>query len=112
MDITTNMKKQKAWDYAICITDLPTLSNNKTVVCDIDLTNNIALISLPALGAINLKQKLRHFISFVIQYMYSNGSDNNLLNSQHFKLTKFTTVTPNEEDKNKNHPIRTTEENN
>ncbi|MGO2833073.1 MAG: hypothetical protein ACTIBX_03070 [Staphylococcus saprophyticus] len=103
MDITTNMKKQKAWDYAICITDLPNLSNNKTVVCDIDLTNNIALISLPALGAINLKQKLRNFISFVIQYMHSNGSDNNLLNSQHFKLTKFTTVTPNEEDKNKNH---------
>lgn len=103
MDIATNMKKQKEWDYAICITDLPNLSNNKTVVCDIDIANQIALISLPALGAINLKQKLRHFISSVIQYMNSNGSDTTLFNRRHFKLTKFKTVIPNEEDKNKNH---------
>lgn len=103
MDIATNMKKQKEWDYAICITDLPNFSNRKTVICDINYDNNIALISLPVLGAITLKKKLKHFITYVIQLLQNSGSDKQLLNKQHFKLTQFNTVIPNEEAQDQNH---------
>ncbi len=103
MDIAANMKKQKQWDYAVCITDLPNFSNHKTVVCDINYDNNIALISLPVLGSIKLKKKLKHFITYVIQLLHNGSSDQQLLNKRDFKLTQFNTVIPNEDTDDQNH---------
>lgn len=102
LDIASNIKKQKNWDYTICITDLPSLSNNKTVICDINLDDKTSLISVPALGAVNLKHKLRHFITFIVKYFFTSGSDKSLLKSKYFKLTKFNEVIPNEDNKQDN----------
>lgn len=55
MDIISNMKKQKEWDIAICITDLPSISDNKVVLSDIHTEKKTALLSLPALGMWNVK---------------------------------------------------------
>lgn len=96
LDIAANIKKQKNWDYTICITDLPNFSKNKSALCDVDFDNKTALLSLPALGAFKLKNKLRECLIFIIEYLHTPDKNQFDLNSKYFKLTQFNEVIPNE----------------
>ncbi|AYX90697.1 MULTISPECIES: hypothetical protein [Staphylococcus] len=104
LDIASNMKQQKNWDYTICITDLPNFSKNKSALCDIDFDTKTALLSLPALGNFKLKEKLRQCLIFIIEYLHSSGRNKNTLNFKHFKLTQFKEVIP--KDNNENYRSR------
>jgi hypothetical protein len=47
------------WDLAVAITDLPLRRNRRPAARDISRTHGIGLVSLPALGAFNLRPRLR-----------------------------------------------------
>lgn len=97
LDLIKDKKNQNNWDYVICVTDLPSISGKKAVVCDINTDTHSAFLSLPALGVINLKKKLKSFLAFVLNYMYRKEDDVDLLKNKGFKFAKISKVTPNED---------------
>ena len=50
--------REHQWDYVVCLTDLPSISDNKVVVSDFNSDKHVAMLSLPSLGFIDLKRKL------------------------------------------------------
>src|SRR5699024_11697319 len=46
LDFAANIKKQKNWDYTICITDLHNFSKNKSVLCDFNFDYKTSLLTL------------------------------------------------------------------
>ena len=47
------------WDLAVCITDAPLRIGTRPVVADASATHRVALISLPALGAVQTRRRAR-----------------------------------------------------
>jgi hypothetical protein len=47
------------WDIAVCITDAPVRIGRRPVVADASATHGVALISLPALGAVQTRRRAR-----------------------------------------------------
>jgi hypothetical protein len=47
------------WDLGIVVTDLPLQAGSRTVERHVSPTHGIAVVSLPALGAVHLRQRLR-----------------------------------------------------
>lgn len=47
------------WDMAVCITDAPLRIGTRPVVADASATHGAALISLPALGAVQTRRRAR-----------------------------------------------------
>ncbi|HST38983.1 MAG TPA: hypothetical protein VLK58_05725 [Conexibacter sp.] len=47
----------EGWDLAIVLTDLPLRSGRRPVVADASATHGVALLSLPALGAVGLRRR-------------------------------------------------------
>ena len=49
----------EGWDLAICLTDLPVYRDGTIVVADVSAKRGVAGISLPVLGALRLRPKVR-----------------------------------------------------
>jgi len=49
----------RAWDVMVCLTDLPIRLEGRTVVAEVALGESISLVSLPALGAVNIDRRVR-----------------------------------------------------
>lgn len=99
VDFANKIKEKNDWDYAICITDLPSMSNAKTVVSDLSSENKTGLISLPALGWIKLQKKLCHSLLFMVKsFYYSTQFTNNIYIKDYKKAMpeKIKKVEPNE----------------
>jgi hypothetical protein len=47
------------WDMAVCVTDAPLRIGTRPVVADASATHGVALISLPALGAVQTRRRAR-----------------------------------------------------
>lgn len=95
IDYAYKKKRKNEWDYSICITDLPSFSNNKTVLSDINLQKQTAMVSLPALGVFRIKHKLCSIIMDIVSYIYET-SKNKFRNSpfKKFFSPKIKGVTP------------------
>lgn len=72
VDKAEQIKNEKHWDFAICVTDLPSISGKKVVVSDFNNEKQVAMLSLPSLGAIDLKRKLISSITTMIEQLYYN----------------------------------------
>lgn len=48
-----------SWDVMVCLTDLPIRFEGRTVVAEVALGEPISLVSLPALGAVNIDRRVR-----------------------------------------------------
>lgn len=99
MDYTYERKQKKEWDYSISVTDLPSFSNNKTVLSDISFQNKTAMISLPALGIYRLKHKLCSALVDILYYLYME-SETEITNNPPFQKlssTQVKGVTPSED---------------
>lgn len=49
----------RSWDVMVCLTDLPIRLGGRTVVAEVALAEQISLVSLPALGAVNIHRRVR-----------------------------------------------------
>jgi len=49
----------RAWDVMVCLTDLPIRMDGRTVVAEVALGEQISLVSVPALGAVNIDRRVR-----------------------------------------------------
>lgn len=70
VDKAAKLKEQHQWDYVICLTDLPSISDNKVVISDYNSEKQVAMLSLPSLGVIDLKRKLIKTVTSLIEQLY------------------------------------------
>ena len=57
MDLASERKRQRGWDFAVCITDFPLVINRRPIVADACSKRNVAVVSLPAFGAMALRRR-------------------------------------------------------
>jgi hypothetical protein len=57
IDLTRARLLRDGWDLAVCITDAPLRTGRRPVVADASATHGVALISLPALGAVQTRRR-------------------------------------------------------
>lgn len=74
LDKVTEFKENNDWDFVICLTDLPSISGRRVVVSDFNNDEQIAMLSLPSLGWIDLKRKLISSITAMIEQLYYDQS--------------------------------------
>lgn len=66
-DKAIKLKQNNNWDYVICLTDLPQFLDDNVVLADINKDQNIAFISIPALGVFPMKQRVCMIIYQIIK---------------------------------------------
>jgi hypothetical protein len=59
IDAARERMLREGWDLAVVLTDLPLRIGRRPVVADASATHGVALISLPALGAVQLRRRAR-----------------------------------------------------
>lgn len=64
------IKKSNNWDYVISLTDLPIFFKESIILSNVDINEKIALISLPALGAMPTKKKVKKTIHEMVKELY------------------------------------------
>ncbi|MEU1916020.1 hypothetical protein [Streptomyces massasporeus] len=63
LNATREHKLRENWDIAVCLTDLPLRTGGRPLVVDVDAVDRVALVSLPALGGIFLRRRLRRSVA-------------------------------------------------
>lgn len=66
------IKDDNGWDMAIAVSDLPSISSGKVVISEFNEDKKVSLISVPALGILRNKKKLRNLIIHHIEQLYDN----------------------------------------
>src|SRR5690242_7309776 len=59
IDLARARLLRDGWDLAVCITDAPLRTRTRPVVADASATHGVALVSLPALGAVQTRRRAR-----------------------------------------------------
>jgi hypothetical protein len=59
IDLARARLLREDWDMAVCMTDTPLRIGTRPVVADASATHGVALISLPALGAVQTRRRAR-----------------------------------------------------
>jgi hypothetical protein len=62
IDIARARLLREGWDMAVCITGAPLRIGTRPVVADAGATHGVALISLPALGAVQTRRRAREAV--------------------------------------------------
>ena len=63
LDSLVKHRIRRAWDVMVCLTDLPIRLDGRTVVAEVALGEPISLVSLPALGAVNIDRRVRSAVT-------------------------------------------------
>jgi len=67
MDLATERMQQHGWDLAVCVTDLPLVSGKQAVVAEASNSRHVAVVSLPAFGAMALRRRVRAVVVQLIE---------------------------------------------
>jgi hypothetical protein len=59
IDLARARLLREDWDMAVCVTDAPLRIGTRPVVADASATHGVALVSLPALGAVQTRRRAR-----------------------------------------------------
>jgi hypothetical protein len=62
IDLVRERMRAEGWDMAVCISDLPLRIGRRPVVAHASATHGVAIVSLPALGALNVRRRARDSI--------------------------------------------------
>ncbi|WP_223286631.1 hypothetical protein [Kocuria atrinae] len=66
LDRAPGLRDAHGWDYMVYLTDLPRSLDNNSLVCEVDVTGNATLLSLPALGAVHVKSRARRVLTELV----------------------------------------------
>jgi uncharacterized membrane protein len=62
IDVARERMRAEGWDMAVCISDLPLRIGRRPVVAHASATHRVALLSLPALGALHMHRRAQDAI--------------------------------------------------
>ncbi|RKD76337.1 hypothetical protein ATL39_0553 [Sinobaca qinghaiensis] len=68
------VKEAHGWDYAVCLTDLPFFREGNFLVAEVNGKRKISQLSIPALGAVPMKKRVREASLQLISEMYHGSS--------------------------------------
>lgn len=72
----TYIRRNKEWDYAICLTDLPIFYKKDIVAADISFHYQVAQISMPTFGWAPMKKRIVKTITLLLSELYKNDTTN------------------------------------
>ncbi|WP_423822954.1 hypothetical protein V5738_03150 [Salinisphaera sp. SPP-AMP-43] len=75
IDKAETIKNERHWHYVICITDLPMLRNHQITVAEASGQRGAAVLSLPALGTVPMRRRVREAILQLANEMHHGSSD-------------------------------------
>ena len=75
LDVCRERRLREGWDLALCLTDLPVYRSGTLVVADVSAKRGVAGLSLPALGAIRLRQKAQELTLQLVQELYEKTKE-------------------------------------
>jgi hypothetical protein len=64
-------REDRGWDVLVLVTDLPRRAGTKPVVAGVDVEHGVAMISLPALGAVLVRHRARALLVRVVRQLLS-----------------------------------------
>ena len=64
-------RQDRGWDLLVLVTDLPRRAGTKPVVAGVDVEHGVAMISLPALGAVLVRHRARALLVRVVRQLVS-----------------------------------------
>ena len=70
-----NLAHLDAWDYTIALTDLPVRRNGKIVLADASTDQRAGWISVPAMGVLGLRRKVRRIIVHLVEDLYAESNE-------------------------------------
>ncbi|MEU3269989.1 hypothetical protein ABZ639_04035 [Saccharomonospora sp. NPDC006951] len=62
LDAIAELRRERGWTFAVCLSDLPVRQGGRTVVADVRPATGVALVSLPALGTIRPGARARRVV--------------------------------------------------
>lgn len=65
---------QKEWDILLCVTDLPRRVGFRPVLADVSFSRHVALASVPALGGLFVRRRLRDILVYLVAQLGRGGS--------------------------------------
>lgn len=65
----------EAWDLAVCLTDLPLRAHRRPVVAHASPLHGVAVVCLPALGAIGLRRRTRTTVVGLVRTLLGDTED-------------------------------------
>ncbi|WP_026090217.1 hypothetical protein [Salinicoccus carnicancri] len=71
-DKAESIRRDNGWDMAIAVSDLPSISSGKVVVSEFNGDKKVSLISVPAIGIISTRKKLRNLIIHHVEQHYDD----------------------------------------
>jgi hypothetical protein len=66
---------QEGWDLAICLTDLPLLVGHRPVRAHASVSLGVGIVSLPALGPVDLEARLRDAVTRMIEKLLRSDDE-------------------------------------
>ncbi|CCH32556.1 hypothetical protein ABZ816_23545 [Actinosynnema sp. NPDC047251] len=64
-------RQDRGWDVLVLVTDLPRRAGTQPVVAGVDVEHGVAMISLPALGAVMVGRRTRALLVHVVRQLVS-----------------------------------------
>ncbi|MEV6648785.1 hypothetical protein [Amycolatopsis sp. NPDC051371] len=64
-------RQDRGWDLLVLVTDLPRRAGTKPIVAGVDVEHGVAMISLPALGAVLVRHRTRALLVRVVRQLVS-----------------------------------------
>jgi hypothetical protein len=75
LDACRERRLGEGWDLALCLTDLPVYRSGTLVAADVSAKRGVAGLSLPALGALRLRQRARGLILRLAHELYDRTKE-------------------------------------
>ena len=75
LDACRERRLSEGWDLAICLTDLPIYRSGAPIAADVSAKHGVAGLSLPALGAVRLRPRVREAILQLAGELYERTKE-------------------------------------
>ncbi len=66
---------REAWDLVVCLTDLPLRARRRPVVAHASPVHGVAVVSLPALGAVGLRRRARDAVVGLVRTLLGDADE-------------------------------------
>lgn len=74
LNLAADRKRQRGWHFAVCITDLPLIADGHAVAADASSSRNVAVVSLPAFGAMASRRRVLQVTAQLMIDLYCKGT--------------------------------------
>jgi hypothetical protein len=73
-DVAKRRRRSQRWDFAVCLTDVPLRSGRRPVTAHASAQHRVGLVSVPALGPIDVEQRVLDAVMHLIEGMLGESA--------------------------------------